>query len=210
MYGDIADHSTLTLFISPPPSHHRVTHTTYTIILTMPPSLPAYHYYAPSPSPPSHHISPPLHHHTPATGLSDAPVGLPPPSLSQVPSAVAGSSLMMEDSHPHHLQNVTIYAADTVSQGVPSVVKQGVTFDGVEGGASGVGVARANGPLCVNETLVPCPRGEVVLLSRSKNSWTTCLGPLILSLSHNTGPQVHPPSPYITLRVSFSPLFSAQ
>ena len=46
---------------------------------------------------------------------------------------------MMEDSQPHHLQNVTIYAADTVSQGVPSVVKQEEeTFDGVEGGASGV------------------------------------------------------------------------
>ena len=118
---------------------------------------------------------------------------------------------MMQDSQPHHLQNVTIYAADTVSQGVPSVVKQEEeTFDGVGGGASGVGVARANGPLCVNETLVPCPRGEVVLLSRSKNSWTTCLDPQILSLSHNTGPQAHPPSPYITLRVSFSPLLSAQ
>ena len=72
---------------------------------------------------------------------------------------------MMEDSQPHHLQNVTIYAADTVSQGVPSVVKQEEeTFDGVEGGASGVGVARANGTLRVNETLVPCPRmgGDVV------------------------------------------------
>ena len=65
---------------------------------------------------------------------------------------------MMEDSQPHHLQNVTIYAADTVSQGVLSVVKQEEeTFDGVGGGASGVGVARANGTLRVNETLVPCP-----------------------------------------------------
>ena len=68
---------------------------------------------------------------------------------------------MMEDSQPHHLQNVTIYAADIVSQGVPSVVKQEEeTFDGVEGGASDVSVARANGTLRVNETLVPCPRHE--------------------------------------------------
>ena len=93
----------------------------------------------PSPSLDSH-ITKPSHHHPPATGLSYAPVGLPPPSLSQVPSAEAGSSLMMEDSQPHHLQNVTIYAAETVSQGVPSVVKlEEETFDGVEGGASCVG-----------------------------------------------------------------------
>ena len=56
---------------------------------------------------------------------------------------------MMEDSQPHHLQNVTIYAADTVSQGVPSVVKQEEeTFDNVA-------EVRA---WSVNETLVPCPR----------------------------------------------------
>ena len=104
----------------------------------------------PSPSLSSNcsHITKPSYHHTPATGLSYAPVGLPPPSLSQVPSAEAGSSLMMEDSPSH--QNVTIYAADTISHGVPSAVKQEETFDGMA----------EVWAWSVNEMLVPCPRIE--------------------------------------------------
>ena len=91
-----------------------------------------------------------------------------------------------------------------ITNGLPSVVKQEEeTFDGVGGGASGVGVARANGTLRVNETLAPCPRNGGGGVVKEEELLDDLFG-------SNMGPQAHFPSPYLTLRALSLPPLSAQ
>ena len=156
-------------------------------------SLPSNHHYPHHPGAQISHIS--LNPHITTHQLEGFQLHQPPPSLSRVPSAEAGSSLIMVDSQPYHL---TIYAADTVSQGVPSVVKpEEETFDGVA----------EVWAWSVNETLVPCPRNGGGTVVKRKNSLTTCLGQLIPSLSYRA--PAYPRSTFLTLRALSPPPLTA-
>lgn len=118
-------------------------------------------------------------------------VGLPPPTLSQLPptlSQLPGGPDHVPSSQDTIPDNVTIYAADTVSQSLaPVAIKQEEeTFDGV-GGARGV--VRMGGALRVNETV----------LERSKDAFVVkeeeLLDDLFGSLEHEALTHHEAPGP---------------